>query len=622
MNPNQTIWKQVISQLKLSWRAFLLTHLIFTVLGVILFVPLIGLTTRLLLKLSGQTALADQEIAYFLLSPAGLLALVIFAALFMAILALEQAVMMRISFAALEGQTTRPLEALIYVASRAHKLWLFTARLVIHVLIIALPLLALAAFVAWYLISDYDINFYLAEKPQEFLIAVVLIGLILIALLVILTRKLIQWSMALPLILFGNTSAAASFTESAKLVQGEKQKLFTLLIFWGLLSLLAGFLTLGMIKLLGQWSIPLAAESLTFTLMLLGGLTAAWGLSSFMLTTLTSASFSGLILALYKQLIPVEETQFTAEQQPSTENFSMRLTPKSVTVIFVLIAVAASATGLWLINSIPTVNSTLVVAHRGAAGKAPENTLAAFEQAINDSTDWIELDVQENAEGTIVVMHDSDFMKLAGNPVKTWETTADTLNDIDIGSWFDPAFSSERAPTLKQVLELARGRAKVVIELKYYGHDEQLEQRVIDIIEQTDMADEIAIMSLKYAGIQKVRALRPQWKIGLLSATAIGDLSRLDTDFLAVAMGMASPGFIKRAHQAGRKVFVWTVNDRISMSRMISLGVDGIITDEPELARQVLEERADMSTVERLLIHTAQLFGEPYVPKQYRDNSP
>ncbi|RLA41366.1 MAG: glycerophosphodiester phosphodiesterase, partial [Gammaproteobacteria bacterium] len=166
------------------------------------------------------------------------------------------------------------------------------------------------------------------------------------------------------------------------------------------------------------------------------------------------------------------------------------------------------------------------------------------------------------------------------------------------------------------------GRAKVVIELKYYGHDNQLEQRVIDIIEQTGMVDEIAIMSLKYEGIQKVRALRPQWNIGLLSATAIGDLSRLDTDFLAVAMGMASPGFIKRAHQAGRKVFVWTVNDRISMSRMISLGVDGIITDEPELARQVLAERADMNTVERLLIHTAQLFGEPYVPKQYRDNSP
>jgi glycerophosphoryl diester phosphodiesterase len=144
MNPNQTTWQQVIKQLKLSWRTFLLTHLVFSVLRVIVFVPLIGLTSRLLLKLSGKTALADQEIAYFLLSPTGMLALVIFAALFMAILAFEQAAMMRISYAALDGQTTRTLDTLIYAASRAHKLWLFTARLVIRVLIIALPLLALA----------------------------------------------------------------------------------------------------------------------------------------------------------------------------------------------------------------------------------------------------------------------------------------------------------------------------------------------------------------------------------------------------------------------------------------------------------------------------------------------
>jgi glycerophosphoryl diester phosphodiesterase len=87
-------------------------------------------------------------------------------------------------------------------------------------------------------------------------------------------------------------------------------------------------------------------------------------------------------------------------------------------------------------------------------------------------------------------------------------------------------------------------------------------------------------------------------------------------------MGMASPGFIDRAHRAGRQVFVWTVNDPVSMSRMISLDVDGIITDEPELARRVLSERAEMSTVQRLLIHASLLFGDPYTPVQYRDESP
>jgi glycerophosphoryl diester phosphodiesterase len=87
-------------------------------------------------------------------------------------------------------------------------------------------------------------------------------------------------------------------------------------------------------------------------------------------------------------------------------------------------------------------------------------------------------------------------------------------------------------------------------------------------------------------------------------------------------MGMASGGFVRRAHEVGKQVFVWTVNDPISMSRMMSLGVDGIITDEPEMARQVLAEREQLSSVERLLIHTALLFGQSFTPKQYRDNSP
>jgi glycerophosphoryl diester phosphodiesterase len=161
-----------------------------------------------------------------------------------------------------------------------------------------------------------------------------------------------------------------------------------------------------------------------------------------------------------------------------------------------------------------------------------------------------------------------------------------------------------------------------VIELKYYGHDQDLERRVADLVERTGMAGRVAIMSLKYGGVLKMRGLRPDWTVGLLSATAIGDLSRLDADFLAVNLGMAKPGFIRRAHRAGKKVFVWTVNDPVTMSRVLSLGVDGVITDEPAMARQVIAERAKMSTAERLLVHAAVIFGKPLPQRAYRDESP
>ena len=108
-------------------------------------------------------------------------------------------------------------------------------------------------------------------------------------------------------------------------------------------------------------------------------------------------------------------------------------------------------------------------------------------------------------------------------------------------------------------------------------------------------------MSLKLQGVQKLKALRPQWTGGLLAATSVGDITRLDADFLAVNQNMASPAFIRRAHKAGKRVFVWTVNDALSLSHWMSMGVDGVITDEPALARKILAQREKLSPAERLL---------------------
>ena len=87
-------------------------------------------------------------------------------------------------------------------------------------------------------------------------------------------------------------------------------------------------------------------------------------------------------------------------------------------------------------------------------------------------------------------------------------------------------------------------------------------------------------------------------------------------------MAAANGGFIRRIHKAGKQLYVWTVNDQLSMSRMISMGVDGIITDEPAMGKEVIAQRADLGTVERLLINTAILVGKPIPTRVYRDQSP
>jgi glycerophosphoryl diester phosphodiesterase len=119
------------------------------------------------------------------------------------------------------------------------------------------------------------------------------------------------------------------------------------------------------------------------------------------------------------------------------------------------------------------------------------------------------------------------------------------------------------------------------------------------------MASDVMIMSLKREGLRKAAALRPDWTYGLLNAASIGDLTRLDYDFLGLSAAGASFGTIRRAHRRGMKVYVWTINDPIQMSVMMSRGVDGIITDEPALANQLKRLRDKLSPIERVLIWAA-----------------
>jgi glycerophosphoryl diester phosphodiesterase len=250
-----------------------------------------------------------------------------------------------------------------------------------------------------------------------------------------------------------------------------------------------------------------------------------------------------------------------------------------------------------------------VIGHRGAAGARPENSMASVVKAIEDGADWVEIDVQESADGEIVVAHDSDFMKSAGNPLKVWDATEKDLAGIDIGSWFDPAYADERTPLLRDVLLAAKDRSQVIIELKYYGHDVDLERRVAAIVEETGMAGQIATMSLNYPAVQKMRALRPDWRTGVLAATAIGDLTRLEGDFVAVSLTQVSTKLIRRAKSAGKQVYVWTVNDAATMSRMISMGVDGLITDEPALAQRAIAERNALPAAARFALWISDSFG-------------
>ncbi len=606
-----------------SWRAVLAVHVVYIALGVCLLAPLSGFLWRWLLTLSGHPLVADQDILYFLLSPVGLTATLVMSALLVAIAVLESASLMAIGAAAVLGSPITVRGAFRFAATRFVKIMMLAMWLLLRGVLIVVPFLAACGVVYWLLLTQHDINYYLSRRPPQFWVAGAAITVALLVMIAILVRKLASWSLSLPCVLFAGKSPRGALQASEQLTRGRLRQIVSVLVAWALVSLVISAIAVGIVSLLGTWTVPALMHSLRALIPMLVFLVVLGALLSVPVSAFNAGSFAYLVLGLYESAAGAVPAAALPEARPERAPQDRDSSSSGLIGLAVAAAVVALLFGGWLLRQARVEDHALVIAHRGAAGAAPENTLASIRRAIDDGADWIEIDVQETADGEVIVIHDSDFMKLAGVGLKVWDGTFDQVRTIDIGSWFSPQFAGERVPTLREVLETARDRhSRVVIELKYYGHTQHLEQRVVDIVEATGMTTNIMVMSLQQAGISKLHELRPDWTTGLLVAKAVGDLTKADADFLAVNLGMAKPRFIRAAHRAGKQVYVWTVNDPMTMSSLMSLGVDGIITDEPAMARGVLADRAGMGTAERLLMRTAVLFGRPVPQRTYRDNSP
>lgn len=594
-------------------RPLLALHLAAVMLGAVLLTPLAGLAARLAAGVAGVPAVTDQNIARLALSPAGLAGLLVMVAVLIATNAAELAAMIALDAEARRGDAPSVWRAIRRTALRGPAILTLAGVLTLRLLLRAAPFLLLAALVAWALLGEHDINYYLTERPPSFLLAAAIGVALGLGLAAVLGERLAAWSLALPAVVLGGLGARAALAQSARLTAGRRWQVAGGVALWaaGALALvLAAAVVVGLAARALAPSSDAGLRSVAFHVL---AAVAAIGA----VNIVTAAAVTGTLAAL---LSGVHAALGGAERlAPASAAPPRRLS--ATLLILGAAAMASISAGLALSAGVRMRDQVVVVAHRGH-GAAPENTLPAIEMGIAAGADWIEIDVQETADGAVVLVHDRDFMKLAGVPVQVADATLDAVRAIDIGTAFDPAFAGVSAPTLAEALEAVRGRAKLLIELKHYGRAVRLEARVAEIVEAAGMADSVAVMSLDHASAARMKALRPGWRVGVLAATAIGDLARLDSDFLAVSTRLAAPPLIRRARRAGRDLLVWTVNDPVAMSRFVSLGASGLITDAPERARTVLATRAEMSVAERLAVLAADLFGVAPKPEGPRAASP
>lgn len=592
------------------WRLLFLTDIVFKVVALVLLSPLAAGILHLSLWAAGAGTLADADIVLFFIRPLGWAVLVAAGALSLGIIAAEQATLL-VMLLAPPQETIRVGTAFGVVAAHGRQILALTARLVALTAVAIAPFALVAVGIAATLLGDYDINYYLATWPPAFQLAVGLGVGLLAGLSVVLAWLYAGWLLALPIVLFEQTPAGPAMQESRRRVAGRRLQVVALILIWGLAGLAASLLASSGVVAVARQLVPLATGGLPQLVLAIGGTLTVWFAVGLIVNVLTTAVFATMIAEVYRRL---SQAEWVHLEPVAAHDAAGRLLPQVLVRRRLLASVTA---GCLLVTGFAGVTAQQVrfeddvdvMGHRGAGGLAPENTLAAIQKAIDAGAEWVEVDVQETADGSVMVVHDSDFMKLAGVNLKVWDATQADVESIDVGRGFDPAFAGERVPTLAAVLEACRGKVGVNIELKDYGHGQRLEERVAEIVEAHGMQQEVILMSLKPAVVKRMKALRPEWTVGLLMSVAVGDAASLEADFLAVNARFVSRAFVRRAHRAGKAVYAWTLNDAVGLSTLISRGVDGVITDYPDLAARVLQQRSLLSPVERVLLELAEVLG-------------
>ena len=595
------------------WKSMIITDLAYKLLAMVVLTPLLTILLQGLLVVRGNPVLSDVDIAWFFIGPLGWLCAIVIGDVWLGILALEQASLLAILAAQSQGKELSALGALRYALNYTVPVVRVAGRLTAASLLIAAPFLLTAGWIYIFALSDYDINYYLDERPVIFRVAVGLAVILGTGLLTILLRLYSGWFLALPLVLFDRVPTSLALPKSRQMIAGKRLIVFRWMVAWLVVGVIANALATFFLGMAGRWLIPSTLGALTFLAGRVGLMLLAFSVVSLILHLIGSLGFALLLFHAYQKMNPDAEKSLAIAPLLHNRHHFPKLTLNRYRAMAIcLIGLLAVAwIGASAISRLQWKEEVKIMAHRGASKAAPENSLAAVRLAMEAGSDWVEIDVQENADGEVVVIHDSDFMKLARNKTKVWDARLSDLQSIDIGGSFGPSFENERVPTLSEVLQLCQGKTGVLIELKYYGHDQQLEQRVVDIVEKHGMSNEIMVMSLKPEGVRKMKRLRPKWKCGVLLSVSVGNIQKMEADFLAVNARFATRGLINKLHYAGKEIYVWTVDDPVSMSMLMNRGVDGVITNLPQVARDVLKQRSSMSSTDRLLTEIAALLGKP-----------
>ena len=596
--------KNISNMIKFNLGTLIKFEVLFkAILGIIL-MPFAILGFSLSMKLTGYTYLTIENIFNFLLNPITLIMLVLLI-IYLTIVTIfdisSLIILYDISYKKEKISTTDLI-----------RLSLSKCKRILNIKNISVSFLVL--FLMPFLSIGVSTNVITSIKIPEFIMDFInsnsTLSIMYFIVYLLLLSLMLKWLYSLHYMVLENKSFKEARKNSKQLIKGNKivdiLKIFLVQIIasiiYILFILLGVFIIIFFSKIFSSTNI---IESISITIVWLF-IVLVLILFSFISNAISYATISALF---YKHKTDKNEKINHINYKQIIKEKKQSKVFKYIFVIIIFLALIGGSlftyqviTGKTNLN-IEYVRKMEITAHRGASVKYPENTMSAFRGAKELGADWIELDVQQTKDKQIVVSHDTNLLRVTGVNKDIIDMNYSEIEKLDAGSFFNKKFKDEKIPLLSEVLEYAKNNnIRLNIELKPTGKETDFEKQVVDLIKKYDFENRCVITSQMYDVLKNVKKVNKDIKTVYVMSIAIGNITDAKSaDAFSVEASNVNTYLVSKVHNEGKELYAWTVNTEESISKMIDMNVDNIITDNIELGKELVEKSKNSNLINEFI---------------------
>lgn len=383
-----------------------------------------------------------------------------------------------------------------------------------------------------------------------------------------------------------------AFKKSRLLAKGNKIKIIWILFIWNLIVLAIPALFIGvpfiLLILLFVRATGFDYNEFTSTMPYI----YAWGVQLYYIVVSMYVPANICLISEIYHALEHEPKEFKLSVPQGIEKFQMKA--KKILSSYSLVFLSIILTSLFFYtlysagrfkNAMFNFTGVDIISHRGDSKNFTENTLQAIISAKEMGADRCEIDVQLTKDSRVVVFHDKSLKRLTG--------ISEYVNNLDYEELIALAGQQVKIPLFEDILDYAKDNIKLVVELKPDSRKTDLVEKVVGYVKNRNMISKVMIQSLDYKSLEMIETIEPRIATGFIAYMLYGDYKKLVVDFLNVEKSYLSEKMIKDIHNAGKKVWVWTVNSEDEMEKFVDMKVDGILTDDILTLKNYLKEKSE-----------------------------